>query len=114
MTYLLLFETLRNYSVGFQNLFKSDFKFLNLKAGYANPRAQTTPFSLFFFFLADQGDGRRSAGDLPLDVKDFQKTLSACLFRLASREEGEPEAPARTSPSPSDTPTLAPPSTPNG
>jgi hypothetical protein len=27
--------------------------------------------SLFFFSSADQGEGRRSAEDLPLDVKEF-------------------------------------------
>jgi hypothetical protein len=72
-------------------LFKSDFKFSNLKAGYANPRPQTILFSLFFFFLADQGEGRRSAGDLPLEVKELQKKPFLLVFFVWHRgKKGSP------------------------
>jgi hypothetical protein len=48
--------------------------------------------SVSFSWQADQGEGRRSARDLSLDVKGSSKLFSACPIHLASREEGEPEA----------------------
>jgi hypothetical protein len=66
-----------------------------LKAGYANPRPQTILFSIFFFFLADQGEGRRSAGDLPLAVKEFQKNPFCLSFSFGIEGRREARGPCQ-------------------
>jgi hypothetical protein len=63
----------------------------NLISGYANPRPQTTFFSLPFFTSSRQGEGKGAAVYLPLcNHRIWEKSFPPCRIQLASRERSSP------------------------